>query len=315
MAQVVTVAFTFLPNFDMRAEHRQTSNMVLLRGGLFTAGSTDFYPEEAPLRRVVVEPFFLDVAPVTNAQFAAFVAETKHITLAERAPNPADYPGILPHMIVAGSIVFTPPPMQHAVGPESWWSYVQGANWRSPYGPAFGAIAPHDHPVVHIAYADALAYAKWTGKRLPTEVETEYAARNGLENAPFAWGDALLPKGPLLANFWYEGFPFKHPDRLGPPFTTPVKHFSANSYGLFDLIGNVWEWTSSDARGSLGNNACCHSNPHHLARNPATEKVLKGGSHLCAPNHCQRYRPAAKWFQPVDTSTTHVGFRCALSAS
>lgn len=296
-------------------DHLQTSNMVLLQGGSFTAGSVDFYAEEAPLRKVVVEPFFLDDAPVTNAQFAAFVADTNHVTLAESAPNPADYPGILPQMIVAGSIVFTPPHKQQAVGPESWWSYVPGANWRVPYGPEFGAVAPDDHPVVHIAYADALAYAKWMGKRLPTEVETEFAARNGLENALFSWGDALLPNGPLLANFWHEGFPFKHPDRLGPPFTTPVKHFPANTYGLFDLIGNVWEWTSSDARGPVGNNACCHSNRQHSTLHPTTEKVLKGGSHLCAPNHCQRYRPAAKWFQPVDTSTTHVGFRCALSAT
>jgi formylglycine-generating enzyme required for sulfatase activity len=292
---------------------KSLSSMVQMDGGTFTIGCTDFYPEEAPVQQAEVKPFNLDITPVTNAQFAAFVEETGYITLAETVPDPSDYPGILPEMIVAGSIVFSAPPKGTPVGPESWWTYVPGANWRLPYGPGLGAIAPSDHPVVHIAYDDALAYAKWAGKRLPTELEAEFAARSGLDSAVYAWGDELSPNGKKMANIWYAGFPFHHPERTGPPYTVPVTQYPANVYGLYDMIGNVWEWTSSDAQGPVGNSSCCHgaTNDH----TPAAEvhKVLKGGSHLCAPNHCQRYRPAAKWFQPVDTSTSHVGFRCALS--
>ena len=289
--------------------------MIRLEGGQFETGSSDFYPEEAPVGRALVEPFLLDVTPVTNAQFAAFVEDTGYVTFAEIVPNPADYPGILPEMIVAGSIVFSAPPMGQTVGPESWWAYVPGANWRQPYGPEHGAIAPDDHPVVHIAYVDALAYAAWAGKRLPTELELEFAARSGLEGAAYAWGNELFPDGKMMANFWNEGFPFTHPERAGPPYTVPVTHYSANTYGIYDLIANVWEWTSSDANGPIGNNSCCHTVSADCTPSPAVHKVLKGGSHLCAPNYCQRYRPAAKWFQPVDTSTSHVGFRCAMSVA
>lgn len=289
------------------------SDMIRLEGGRFTIGSVDFYPEEAPVRIVEVAPFLLDTAPVTNDQFAAFVAETGYVTLAEIVPDPADYPGILPDMIVAGSIVFAAPPAGQPVGLESWWRYVVGANWRQPYGPEYGAIAPADHPVVQIAYGDALAYAQWAGKRLPTEIEVEFAARAGLDRGAFAWGNELLPGGQPQANIWYSGFPFEHPEHKGPPYTTPVTRYPANDYGLFDLIGNTWEWTSSDAAGPVGNNSCCHSDAAPFVPNSTLHKVLKGGSHLCAPNYCQRYRPAAKWFQPVDTSTSHVGFRCARS--
>jgi len=298
----------------MKEEIAFPSEMIRLGGGRFIMGSTDFYPEEAPLQAVEVAPFLIDMTPVTNAQFAAFVADTGHVTLAETVPDPADYPGILPEMIVAGSIVFAAPPAGQPVGPESWWSYVAGANWRQPYGPRHGGIAPDDHPVVHIAYGDALAYARWTGKRLPTEIEAEFAARGGEDQAAYAWGNELLPGGRPLANIWYKGFPFAHPEHKGPPYTTPVTRYPANAFGLFDLIGNTWEWTSSDAAGPAGNNSCCHSQAVPFVPNSALHKVLKGGSHLCAPNYCQRYRPAAKWFQPVDTSTSHVGFRCAKSA-
>lgn len=291
------------------------SSMVHMDGGTFTIGCTDFYPEEVPVQQARVKPFFLDVTPVTNAQFAAFIEDTEYVTLAETVPDPADYPGILPEMIVAGSIVFAAPPKETPVGPESWWTYVPGANWQLPYGTELGAIAPSDHPVVHIAYDDALAYATWAGKRLPTELEAEFAARSGLDAATYAWGCELSPNGKQMANIWYAGFPFHHPERSGPPYTVPVTQYPANVYGLYDMIGNVWEWTSSDANGHVGNNGCCHRAT--TDRTPAAEvhKVLKGGSHLCAPNHCQRYRPAAKWFQPVDTSTSHVGFRCARSVN
>jgi sulfatase modifying factor 1 len=288
------------------------SDMIRLPGGRCTIGSSAFYPEEAPARVVDVAPFLMDRTPVTNAQFAAFVAATGYVTLAETVPDPADYPGILPEMIVAGSIVFIAPQAGQPAGPESWWHYVPGANWRQPYGHVSGAIVPADHPVVQIAYGDALAYAAWAGKRLPTEIEAEFAARGGRGDSAYAWGDELCPGGVPQANIWLTGFPHRHPDHAGPPYTTPVMQYPANPFGLHDLIGNVWEWTSSDARGPVGNNSCCHS-ALPFTPDPAVHKVLKGGSHLCAPNYCQRYRPAAKWFQPVDTSTTHVGFRCAQS--
>jgi len=292
-----------------------SDDMVLLNGGRILAGSTGFYPEEAPCQYVDVAPFLLDRTPVTNAQFTRFVAETGHVTLAEQVPDVADYPGILPEMIIAGSIVFKAPPKGVPVGPESWWAYVPGANWRHPYGPDLGPIAPDDHPVVQIAYSDAVAYARWAGKRLPSQIEAEFASRGGLEAADYAWGDTLLPDGKVMANFWREGFPHQHPDRSGPPYTTPVTQYSANDFGLYDLVGNVWEWTSSDADGEIGNKSCCLTVSQNVPSSPNVRKVLKGGSHLCAPNYCQRYRPAAKWFQPVDTSTSHVGFRCAQSIS
>lgn len=288
--------------------------MVRLAGGVFAMGCEEFYSEEAPVRRVSVSPFLIDRTPVTNRQFAAFISATGYVTLAEKAPDPALYPGILPEMVEAGSIVFVAPEAAIHMSHENWWQYVAGASWRHPYGPNTGLDVLDgelaDHPVVHIAYQDALAYAHWAGKRLPTEAEAEYAARGGLEGQPFAWGSELKPDGMLMANIWLEGFPVVRPGRPGPPYTTPVGTYPANGFGLQDMIGNVWEWTSSDASGSAGNNGCCAKAPESL--DPAHLKVLKGGSHLCAPNYCQRYRPAARWFQPVDTSTTHVGFRCAL---
>lgn len=285
--------------------------MIRLQGGVFTAGSDLHYPEEAPRRTVRIAPFALDRTPVTNAQFAEFVAATGYVTSVEKAPDPASYPGLLPELAVAGSIVFAKPDPRQPLTPESWWSYVVGADWRCPYGPGAGAAAIADHPVVHIAYEDALAYAQWAGKRLPSEDEFEFAARAGQADSEYAWGDDLLPGGAAPANFWYEGFPREHPEKSAPPYTTPVGRYPANRWGFHDLIGNIWEWTASDADGPPGNRGCCIA-PEELARRGLQHrKVLKGGSHLCAPNYCRRYRPAAKWFQPVDTATSHIGFRCA----
>lgn len=289
--------------------------MSAMIGGIFSMGSTRFYPEEGPIREVFIDSFRIDPTPVTNVQFARFVAETSYITLAETPPDPAQYPGILPEMMVAGSIVFVAPAVGTRFSHENWWHYVPGANWRQPYGPDAGVAAADlpDHPVVQIAFQDAAAYAAWAGKRLPTDAEAEFAARGGLVGAAYAWGDELAPDGQLMANIWLENFPYSRPHRPGPPYTSPVGSFPANVYGLFDMIGNVWEWTSSDANGPAGNNSCCGRGVAGLT--PSHMKVLKGGSHLCAPNHCQRYRPAAKWFQPIDTSTTHVGFRCAMDGA
>lgn len=272
-------------------------------------GSDHHYPEEQPARRVFVAPFMIDVTPVTNADFADFVAATGYVTFAERPPDPAQYPGISPDMHEAGSIVFEAPPRAQAVGPETWWRFVRGAHWRLPYGPD-GPAAISDHPVVHIVFEDAYAYATWAGKRLLSEAEAEFAARGGLEGAAYAWGEELTPGGRMMANFWLTDFPHAHPRCSGPPYTTPVRAFPANGYGLFDMIGNVWEWTSTYAGGAQDGKSCCK--PRAIT-SPSVQKVLKGGSHLCAPNYCRRYRPAARWFQPTDTSTSHVGFRCARS--
>ncbi|AEG50928.1 Sulphatase-modifying factor protein [Sphingobium chlorophenolicum L-1] len=300
--------------------------MRLVPGGVFSMGSDRFYPEEAPVREVSVDSFWIDETPVTNRQFADFVAATGHITMAETPPNVEDYPGMPASMAVAGSLVFEP-----TAGPvdladvSQWWHFRFGADWRHPLGPDSSTEGLEDHPVVHIAWADAVAYAEWAGKRLPTEAEWEFATRGGLHGTDFAWGDELAPAGAMLANYWQGLFPFSNQLLDGWARTSPVRHYPANGYGLYDMIGNVWEWTSDwfaphklhrKAKGSC----CIPSNPRGGLERESYDvsvptprigrKVLKGGSHLCAPNYCQRYRPAARHAQPIDTSTSHVGFRC-----
>jgi formylglycine-generating enzyme required for sulfatase activity len=302
--------------------------MRLIKGGVFTMGSTGWYPEEAPPRRVRVGDFWIDETPVTNRQFAQFVAATGHVTVAEIAPNPKDYPGMDPALAVPGSLVFTPPP-----GPvpldryDLWWRFVPGADWRHPQGPGSSLDGLWDHPVVQVAWADAAAYAKWAGKALPTEAEHEYAARGGLEGKDFAWGDALAPQGQMLANYWQGIFPHHNTAEDGWAGTSPVKHFPPNGHGLYDMIGNVWEWTQDwwqdrpqPHRKKPPDSCCTIDNPRGgtlwgsfdpaQPRVKIGRKVLKGGSHLCAVNHCQRFRPAARHPEMIDTSTTHIGFRC-----
>ena len=294
--------------------------MVALAGGRFRMGSDDFYPEERPCREVEVGAFEIDVAPVTNRDFAEFIAATGYATLAERAPDPALYPEADPAMLRPGSSVFTTPPvMPPSMNPGYWWSYLFGADWRHPYGPASGIDGIEDHPVVHIAYEDAEAYCAWAEKRLPTEAEWEFAARGGLEGAAYAWGDALAPGGKQQANYWDGAFPIER--RTPWPRTSPVGSFPANGFGLCDMIGNTWEWTSDWYSDKPGKSPSCCA-PDERAKRDASHdpndpgrnfprKVLKGGSHLCAANYCRRYRPAARYPQTVDTSTSHIGFRCA----
>jgi formylglycine-generating enzyme required for sulfatase activity len=297
-----------------------------LPGGEFTMGSERFYPEERPRRRVSVAGFWIDETPVTNRDFAAFVAATGYRTFAEVAPNPADYPGLPPELARAGSLVFERPR-----GPvdlkdfRQWWKFRFGAKWSEPLGAGSSIAELLDHPVVHIAYVDAEAYAKWAGKELPTEAEWEYAARGGLQGIEFAWGNELAPDGRMLANFWQGEFPWDNRLLDGWERTSPVRVFPPNGFGLFDMIGNVWEWTADwyTTGVDLPKGSCCTpSNPRggreYESYDPCTpdvkigRKVLKGGSHLCAPNYCQRYRPAARYPQPIDTSTSHVGFRCII---
>lgn len=301
-------------------EHR--AGMIRLSGGEFAMGSDRFYPEEGPVRRVHVDPFWMDVAPVTNAQFAVFVAATGHVTLAEVAPDPRDYPGMPPELAKPGSAVFelTDRPVDTSV--PSWWHFRLGACWRAPEGPGSTIEGLEDHPVVHIAHADAAAYAAWAGKALPTEAEWEYAARGGLDGADYAWGDELAPDGQMLANYWQGLFPFANQLTDGWLRTSPVGTYPPNGFGLRDMIGNVWEWTAdwfAVPERKARQSCCVPANPRGGTRgaslvksDPAKipRKVLKGGSHLCAENYCQRYRPAARYAQPIDTTTGHVGFRC-----
>lgn len=305
----------------------EPDGMVRVPGGTFRMGSDRHYPEEAPSHCVTVDPFWIDAAPVTNRQFRAFVEATGYVTFAEIAPDPKDYPGALPHMLRAGSLMFDPP--THPVDLRDWsqwWTFKFGATWRKPYGAGSSIKGLDDHPVVHVAYRDAEAYAAWAGKALPTEAEWEFAAWGGREGCEFAWGDELAPDGRHMANTWQGQFPAENTKEDGWARTSPVRAFPPNGYGLYDMIGNVWEWTTdfwSVRHQADAPKACCvPQNPRGGAeaesydpRLPAIRiprKVLKGGSHLCAPSYCRRYRPAARHAEPVDTSTSHVGFRCVL---
>lgn len=293
-------------------------DMVWIAGGRFTMGSNAHYPEERPERPAAVEGFWIDRTPVTNRAFSQFVEATGYRTWAENAPEPADYPGALPELLVPSSLVFQPPlrPVRPGGGVAQWWDFRAGADWRHPTGPGSGIDDLMDHPVVHVALADVEAYLDWAGLCLPTEAEWEYAARGGLEGAEFAWGDTLAPGGVHRANTWQGQFPTVNLKEDGWIRTSPVGYYPPNGYGLHDMIGNVWEWTAdwwSDAPGARPARSCCSTARRASidADDPAgmPRRVLKGGSHLCAPNYCQRYRPAARHAQPVDTSTSHVGFR------
>jgi len=299
--------------------------MVRVPGGTFLMGSDDFYPEERPVHRVSIDGFWMDEHPVTNAQFRRFVKATGYVTVAERPLDPVNYPGADPSLLVPGSLVF-----RKTSGPvnlrdfRNWWTYTPGASWRRPEGPGSNLGGRERHPVVHVAYEDAEAYARWAGKDLPTESEWEFAARGGLEGATYAWGDEFAPKGKMLANTWQGQFPWQNLKTDRYEGTSPVKAFPPNGYGLYDATGNVWEWTSdyfSTRHPDEATKPCC------VPRNPRVDspersyavgqpgahiprKVIKGGSHLCAPNYCLRYRPAARQGETIDTSTSHIGFRC-----
>lgn len=299
-----------------------TGDMVWIPGGRFAMGSDRYYPEEAPVHHVTVDGFWMDRHPVTNRQFAAFVAATGYLTLAERSADPTLYPAAPPEMLAPASSVFIKPdapvPLFNAY---QWWHYVEGACWRRPQGREVDL--PADHPVVHIAFEDAEAYCRWAGKDLPSEAEWELAARGGLDGADFVWGSELTLDGVHMANTWQGTFPHENLAEDGFEGTSPVGAYPANGFGLFDMAGNVWEWTS-DWYGAHGlpQKACCaplnprggemSSSVDPNAPAPVPRKVTKGGSHLCAPNYCQRYRPAARIAQPIDTSTSHLGFRCIV---
>ncbi|HYV07196.1 MAG TPA: formylglycine-generating enzyme family protein [Blastocatellia bacterium] len=299
--------------------------MVWIPGGTFLMGSNDHYPEEAPTHSVSVNGFWMDAHTVTNARFSSFVEETRYVTTAERAANPEEYPGALPELLVPASVVFRR--ADHKVDLNNhfnWWTYIPGANWRHPQGPGSSLKGLAKHPVVHVSYEDVEAYARWAGKEMPTEAEWEFAARGGLESAEFTWGDEFTPGGDHWANTWQGDFPTENLLEDGFEWTAPVGSFPPNGYGLYDMAGNVWEWTMDwyQQHSEIVHSCCGLINPRGGEREKSYDsctpnvqiprRVMKGGSFLCAPNYCRRYRPAARMAQPIDTSTCHLGFRCIV---
>lgn len=314
----------------MNATITERHDVVRIGGGEFMMGSNVHYPEEAPSHRVHVDSFGIDRYEVTNRQFAAFVKATGYVTVAERPLDPLDFPGAPPQNLVPGSLVFTPTPgpvdLRHL---SQWWTWTPGACWSRPEGARTTVDDRRDHPVVHIAHEDAAAYAAWVGARLPTEAEWEFAARGGLAGAAFTWGDQARPDGQIMANTW-DGldFPWRSTGESGWLRTAPVGTFPPNGFGLYDMAGNVWEWTddwwTSKHPEDAAKSCCIPSNPRggeiDGSYDPAQSqfrvprKVIKGGSHLCADSYCLRYRPAARRPQMIDSGTGHLGFRCAWPA-
>lgn len=301
------------------------AGMVFVAGGAFRMGSDRHYPEEALARRVTVRGV-LDGPDAGDEPAVPRVRRGDRLCHGRGDPARSEgLSGALPHMLYAGSLVFRPPAGRVDLRDWSqWWTYLQGANWRHPYGPDTSVEGLDDHPVVHVAFADALAYARWAGRELPTEAEHEFAARNQLDGADYAWGEELAPGGRHMANTWQGAFPHENLAEDGYERTSPVTAFPPNRYGLFDLIGNVWEWTTDwyvQQQRRKPVKSCCGPPAARRARAEESydpqqpeikipRKVIKGGSHLCAPNYCQRYRPAARHAEAVDTSTSHIGFRC-----
>ena len=300
---------------------------VWIPGGTFLMGSEEFYPEERPVHRVTLDGFWMDRYPVTVGEFHCFVEATGYVTVAERQPDPSDYPDADPSLVVPGSLVFRRPPYRVSLRDyHNWWAYVPGACWHRPEGPGSTVAGRERHPVTHVAYEDVEAYAAWAGKALPTEAEWEFAARGGLEGAAFVWGNEFAPGGWVMANTWQGEFPWQNLAADGFEGTSPVGAFPVNGYGLFDMAGNVWEWTAdcfAPHHSAEPAKACCvPKNPQVASAERSAvagppigaipSRVLKGGSHLCAPNYCLRYRPAARQAQAVDSSACHIGFRCVV---
>lgn len=296
------------------------TGMVWIKPGRFKMGSPfSSFTDARPVHTVQLDGFWMDSAPVTNAQYARFVKETQYITVAERKLDPAQFPGVPPEKLVPGSLVYSPP--KRAVPLDDvtqWWAYVPGANWRRPEGPPSNLKGREKHPVVQVCFEDAVAFAHWAGKRLPTEAEWEYAARGGLSQMPYVWGDEFHPRGKYMANTFQGNFPNANTIADGFERTSPVRAFPPNGYGLYDMAGNVWEWCSDWYRPDYYA-VSPTKNPHgpRDSFDPAEpgipKRVQRGGSFLCSDQYCSRYMPGGRGKGEIDTGASHVGFRCALS--
>jgi sulfatase modifying factor 1 len=296
--------------------------MVLVAGGTFLMGSTDpGFPDAAPIHRVTLKPFFIDEHEVTNAEFAAFVAATRYVTVAEQKPDPREFPDVPKAQLVAGSAVFSKPGREGSLaGPPQWWRYVAGANWRHPLGPGSNLKGQENAPVVQVCYEDAQAYARWAGKRLPTEAEWEYAARAGKSSSsPYYWGDELTPGGKWMANIFEGNFPAGNTREDGFEGVAPVKSFPPNALGLYDMEGNVWEWCHDYYRPDYYQ-AGAVVNPQGPADSydpdepGLVKRVQRGGSFLCSDQYCMRYKAGGRGKGEVKSAANNLGFRCAKDA-
>jgi formylglycine-generating enzyme required for sulfatase activity len=300
--------------------------MVWIPGGVYRRGNdTQAHRDSRPWHLVEVDGLWMDTHTVTNEQFAKFVDANAYVTVAERTPKAEDFPGAPTEKLVAGSVIFSPTkgpvPLNNHL---QWWKYVKGANWRHPDGPDSDIKDRAKHPVVHVAYEDALAYCKWAGKRLPTEAEFEFAARGGLEEKKYFWGNELRPDGKWMANIWQGRFPYENTCEDGFCATAPVGSFPPNSYGLHDMAGNVWQWCSDWYRYDYYQTLASKPQPVKNPQGPANsadpaepgvaKRVMRGGSYLCTDQYCTAYEVGARGKGAPDTGTNHLGFRCVKSA-
>jgi formylglycine-generating enzyme required for sulfatase activity len=318
--------FAYLPGFFKEGRSADPPGMVWIPGGTFWRGSDNPRMRDAlPVHQVAVDGFWMDTTAVTNEQFAQFVEATGYVTVAERTPEAKDFPGAPPENLVAGSVVFSPPkgpvPLDNHL---RWWNYVKGASWRHPEGPESDLKSREKHPVLQVAWDDAVAYAKWAGKRLPTEAEFEFAARGGLERKRYAWGDDLRPDGKWMANIWQGRFPYENTAEDGYRATAPVGSFPANGYGLYDVAGNVWEWCSDWYRHDYYAKLAAGTQPVRNPQGPndsfdpsepgTAKRVMRGGSYLCTDQYCTAYEVGARGKGAPDSGTNHVGFRCVRTS-
>ena len=301
------------------------AGMVWIPGGDFWMGCENCgMPDALPVHLVSVAGFWMDATPVTNADFDTFVTATEYVTIAERRPDPKDFPDVPPGKLVPGSVVFTPPAHPVLLDDFSqWWSYVSGANWRHPDGPSSGLKGLERHPVVHVAWEDAAAYATWAGKRLPTEAEFEFGARGGLDRNRYPWGNELKPAGRVPANIWEGHFPDANSRADGYFKTSPVNAFPANHYGLYDVGGNVWQWCADWYRPDYYSTFTNPNTPSRDPRGPdasfdpeepgAAKRVTRGGSFLCSAEYCSRYLVGSRGKSEVSSGSSNVGFRLVRS--